>query len=255
MLRGQGKKAILEAWFPTSGDQPGVGWLSLHSSYSATGGNELVGGAYSRVATRWFGISDEPFATRKVCQPFPSTPFMIPAGATVAWIGLWTEFEGGVLLGMFPSGGIWGGGYIGNNAWNTEQGYDGNPLVPFMTDGGTSWMRAARHPYWEQQFVPEIGDYVPVPGNGWQVVYWSVSRYENTMPEMTPGETILTLTNVSRNGFELIAAGESSPRTWNSMGQGFLQLIQPLHFVDPGDFVFLELTIAIHGVYDGEQFI
>lgn len=73
---------------------------SLHTAYSASGANEVAGGspAYARKAIT-FGA-----AAARVKSASSAPVFDVPVGATVAFIGLWTN-AGTVFRGMFANGG------------------------------------------------------------------------------------------------------------------------------------------------------
>jgi hypothetical protein len=75
-------------------------YLSLHSAYSATGGNELSGGTYARVADSWGAAAASSIA-------LASTPYTInvPASSTVGWIGFWDALTSGNFQGMVPNSG------------------------------------------------------------------------------------------------------------------------------------------------------
>jgi hypothetical protein len=75
-------------------------YASLHSAYSSSGGNELAGGSYARVAVTWGSPSGELLS-------LSGTPytFNVPASSTVAWIGYWDASSGGNFHGMIPNGG------------------------------------------------------------------------------------------------------------------------------------------------------
>lgn len=70
--------------------------LSLHSAFSAVGGNELSGGspAYARRAVSYGAASAGVKATSA------NVVFDVPAGATVRFVGRWTALTGGTFLGM-----------------------------------------------------------------------------------------------------------------------------------------------------------
>ncbi|GAA5076661.1 hypothetical protein HNP84_007329 [Thermocatellispora tengchongensis] len=70
--------------------------LSLHSAYSATGGNELTGGGYARVAPTYAAASGGSKALAA------SVAFQVPAGSTVGWVGWWSQASGGIHGGMTP---------------------------------------------------------------------------------------------------------------------------------------------------------
>ncbi len=70
-------------------------WVSAHSAFPATGGNELAGGtpAYARKAITWNAASAGSIDSS-------NTPVLdIESGDTVAALGLWTLVTAGVLQG------------------------------------------------------------------------------------------------------------------------------------------------------------
>lgn len=79
----------------------GAKFGSLHSAYSTTGANELVGGApaYARKAATWAPASGRSKATSA------GMVFDVPGGNTVRWIGFEDAVTAGNFLGMVPNGG------------------------------------------------------------------------------------------------------------------------------------------------------
>lgn len=81
-----------------------IAYASLHSSYSATGGNEITGGspAYARVALTWAAAN-----TGTGQKSLSATPgaFNVPASSTIAYVGLWSALTAGTFSGMGPNGG------------------------------------------------------------------------------------------------------------------------------------------------------
>ena len=79
----------------------GAKYGSLHSAYSATGANELTGGApaYARMAMTWGPAAAGAKATSSAAL------FNVPGGAFVRFIGFWDAPTGGNFLGMTPNGG------------------------------------------------------------------------------------------------------------------------------------------------------
>ena len=75
-----------------------IAFGSLHSAYSATGTNELAGGGYAREAITWSAAS----ATAKSAASV-AAPFTVPAGSTVAFVGLWSASSSGTFGGMGPN--------------------------------------------------------------------------------------------------------------------------------------------------------
>lgn len=78
------------------------GFLSLHSAYSITGTSELTGGspAYARVVPTWAAASGGAISTSSV-----ASSFNVPAGSTVAFVGLWDALTNGNFQGMGANGG------------------------------------------------------------------------------------------------------------------------------------------------------
>lgn len=91
-----------------------IGFVSAHSADpGADGANELSGGTppYARQAVTWGPSVD---------GVLPSTndpEFNVPAGATVAFVGFWTEATGGVFHG---SGEVDAEVYNGQGVYTTE---------------------------------------------------------------------------------------------------------------------------------------
>lgn len=77
-----------------------IAYASLHTAYSATGANEVTGGApaYARQAVTWNAASGGSKTSASVAGTFP-----VPGGITVAFIGLWSALSGGTFAGMGPN--------------------------------------------------------------------------------------------------------------------------------------------------------
>lgn len=78
------------------------GFASLHSADPAgTGANELTGGspAYARKAVTWAGSSGGQVISATTAQVFD-----VPAGSTVAFVGLWSLVTAGTFRGCAPAG-------------------------------------------------------------------------------------------------------------------------------------------------------
>ena len=75
-----------------------IAYASLHSAYSATGTNELAGGSYARQTVTWNAAS----AGAKTASAVGGA-FSVPAGSTVAFVGLWSLVSGGTFAGMGPN--------------------------------------------------------------------------------------------------------------------------------------------------------
>ncbi len=106
-----------------------IAYASLHSAYSATGGNELSGGspAYARVALSWSAASGG-------SKSLSSTPAAInvPASSTVAFVGLWSASPGGTFGGMGANGGASFYGF-------TSTSHTGSP-ADTLTAPGTAYV-------------------------------------------------------------------------------------------------------------------
>lgn len=93
MLTNAAKNYALDALLPAD--------VSLHTAYSASGANEVTGGtpAYARKVMT-FGAAS---SGTKSATSQPSLD--VPAGTTVAFIGLWGLGSPSQFLGMFAAGG------------------------------------------------------------------------------------------------------------------------------------------------------
>ena len=87
---------LLDYWGSTYGK-----YISLHSAWSATGGNELSGGspAYARLAASWSSAA----SNSKALSGTPYS-FNAPASSTVAFIGFWDALTSGNFHEMVPAG-------------------------------------------------------------------------------------------------------------------------------------------------------
>lgn len=72
--------------------------ISLHSAYSATGGNELSGGTYARLAATWASAAS---GSKSLSGTYNLNA---PASSTVAWIGFWDALTSGNFTDMIPAG-------------------------------------------------------------------------------------------------------------------------------------------------------
>lgn len=75
-------------------------YAAMHTAYSATGGNEVTGGTYARVAITWGAPASEVVS-------LSGTPYSlnVPASTTVEYVGYWDALTGGNFQGMEPLGG------------------------------------------------------------------------------------------------------------------------------------------------------
>jgi hypothetical protein len=94
---------MLDALSNQSGVAPTniVAFASLHTAYSATGLNEPTGGspAYARKAITWSAAGGGSKSSSS------SPVFDVPAGTTIAFVGLWSAATSGTFAGMGPNGG------------------------------------------------------------------------------------------------------------------------------------------------------
>ena len=88
-----------------------IAYASLHSAYSATGGNELTGGSYVREAVTWSAAS----AGSKLSSSVAAA-FNVPTGSTVAFAGLWSASSSGTFAAMAANGGAAQYGFTCTNA-------------------------------------------------------------------------------------------------------------------------------------------
>lgn len=89
-LTTSGKNALLDS------GKTGIAYLSLHSGAVGSGsGDELTGGvpAYARKAASWAAASAGAVALSATAV------FDVPAGSTVARVGLWSAVSAGTYLG------------------------------------------------------------------------------------------------------------------------------------------------------------
>jgi hypothetical protein len=115
-----------------------IAFASLHTAYSATGTNELTGGspAYARKAITWSAAS----AGSKASSSAPV--FDIPAGTTVAYVGLWSAVTVGTFAAMGANGGATQFAFTAAVSGNTFTApgstySNGNTVVLFPGAGAT----------------------------------------------------------------------------------------------------------------------
>jgi len=92
MLTDARANAILDTEFAAADK------MSLHTAYSATGASEVTGGTYAKQTITWGAAASRSKASSG------NIDFAIPAGTTVAWIGVWNSALT-VFRGMWPNGG------------------------------------------------------------------------------------------------------------------------------------------------------
>jgi hypothetical protein len=144
--------------------------LSAHTAYSATGTNEVTGGApaYARKAVTYAAAASE-------ARTASNTPtFDIPAGTTVRWIGMWDAVTAGNFLGMIANGG-------------TEQ--------EFSVDLTAETVKVPAHGFAANQKIAFSGDTVP-GGLTEGTVYFAVTITTDTFQvSATSGGGAINLTS------------------------------------------------------------
>ena len=115
-----------------------IGFASLHTAYSTSGASEVSGGspAYARKAITWSAASSGSKAASS------SPVFDVPAGTTVAFVGLWSAASAGTFAGMAPNGGAtqfaFTAAVTGNLFTAPGSSYsNGNTVVLFAGAGAT----------------------------------------------------------------------------------------------------------------------
>lgn len=112
-------------------------YASLHTAYSATGGSEVSGGSYARVAVTWSSASG---GTLNLA----STPytFNVPSSTTIAYVGYWDASSSGNFSGMTPLGGAsayaWSGPSSTNILLAPGSSYSANQTVVVFANGGAT---------------------------------------------------------------------------------------------------------------------
>jgi hypothetical protein len=181
----------------------GIGTLSVHTAYSATGTNEATGGspAYARKAVVWAAASGGSKAQTG------SVTFDLAAG-TYGWIGFWSTEATPVFLGMVPNG-----------------GGAANPLKPFsVVDTTADTYNSAGHGY----------------ANGDSVVVWAG---QNTLPAPLAEGTVYFVINTATNTFQLSATSGGAAINITAAGQGHVQKIVQETFAAQGQLQVSSMSI------------
>ncbi|MCK9921597.1 hypothetical protein MXD61_06790 [Frankia sp. AgPm24] len=175
-------------------------YASLHSAYSATGTNELTGGspAYARQAIAWDAASGG------VVSLTGTESFNVPAGATVAWLGLWSAVTTGTFYGMIPNG-----------------GFAPKPFVGATSDTLTA---------------PGHG-----LSNGQRVVVLAAG---STLPTGLTEGTIYWVISVSGDAFSLSTTQGGSAVDLTAAGSGIVQRIAPEAYELQGTFEVSDINIT-----------
>jgi hypothetical protein len=138
MLTDARVNAMLDTEF-AAGDK-----ISAHTAYSLTGTNEITGGSYARQTITWSAAGSRSKASSG------NMDIPIPAGNTVAWLGVWNS-AGSTFRGMFPNAGIERSFqidltnnriYCETNLWANDQRvtFTGTTLPTNLTAGTAYWV-------------------------------------------------------------------------------------------------------------------
>lgn len=109
--------------------------LSAHTAYSATGLNEVAGGApaYARAAV---GVDA---AAARVLDNTDAETLNIPAGTTVRWLGIWSAAVAGTFHGMVPLGATTSIGCVvldTDTVYAPAHGFAASQKIVFLADDG-----------------------------------------------------------------------------------------------------------------------
>lgn len=186
------------------GQAGGATHASAHSAYSTTGTNELSGGspAYARKALTWSAASGGAKALTS------GVTFDIPAGSTVAWIGLWDAITAGNFLGMTPNGG-------------------GTPEAFTTPDIATDFLEAPGHGFTDGQTV----------------VVWAVPGV--ALPTGLSEGTVYYVRDATTDDLKLSLTSGGAAINLTAVGSGFLQRIMVEAFVAQGTHNVSAATMAI----------
>jgi hypothetical protein len=182
-----------------------IAYASLHSAYSSSGSNELTGGSpsYARQAVTWSSAGSGSKVSASVAGNFN-----VPAGSTVAFVGLWSASSSGTFAGMGPNGGATQYAYTGTNA---------SPCV--FTAPGSSY------------------------SNGNTVVLLPAAGA--TIPTGFTAGTVYYVVSASGVTFELSATSGGSAINSSAAGAGLVQAITAEVFNGQGLFTLSSETLSV----------
>lgn len=181
-----------------------IAYASLHSAFSATGASELSGGspAYARQAVTWSAASAGSKASASVAGAFN-----VPAGVTVAYVGLWSAVTAGTFAGMGP------------NDAGTPYAFTATLATPgVFTAPGSSFADGAT--------------VVTFPGAG------------ATLPAGITEGTVYYVVSASGDTFELSATSGGSGIALSAAGAGIVQAITLESFGAQGTFTLNSETLT-----------
>lgn len=185
-----------------------IAYAGLFSAYSATGtAGELTGGspAYARQAVTWSAASAGPPATKASASV--AGAFNVPAGSTVAFIGLFSALTGGTCAGMGP-----------NDA--------GTPYAFTATLASPGVFTAPGSSYSNGNTV------VVFPGAG------------ATLPTGITAGTVYYIVSTSGSTFELSATSGGSAINLSAAGAGLVMSITPEIFGAQGTYTLTSETLS-----------
>jgi hypothetical protein len=194
----------------TAAPSAGIGFLSLHTAYSATGTNEATGGspAYARKAAVWSAAASGQKALTS------AVTFDVPAG-TYPWIGLWSAITVGTFFGMMPA-----------NA--------GVP-IEFETDDTTAdTLKSVAHGL----------------ANGDQVVAWPTlgkSLPTDAGSNLAVGTIYFVVTSTT-DSFQLSTTSGGAAINFTGKGSGMVQKILPEVFAAQGTLQVSSATLDLTGL-------
>jgi len=178
-------------------------FMGLHTAYSASGANEITGGspAYARKAATWNA------AAAGNLDNSNAPVFDVPAGTTVAWLGLWDAVTAGTFLGMLPAG-------------------SGAPKRASVDDITTDTFDSPAHGFANTQQVVLFADGGSLPGG------------------FTAG-TIYFVRDAATDTFKLAATSGGVAIDATSIGHCSVQTITPETFAGQGTYTVSDADIAL----------
>jgi len=182
-----------------------IAYASLHSAYSSSGANELTGGspAYARQSVTWSAASAGSKADASVAGAFN-----VPAGDTVAFVGLWSASTSGTFAGMGP------------NDAGTQYAFTATSASPgVFTAPGSSYSNG--------------NTVVLFPGAG------------GTLPTGVTAGTIYYVVSASGATFELSATSGGSAINTSSTGSGIVQSLTLETFGAQGTYTLSSETLTL----------
>jgi hypothetical protein len=188
-------------------------FLSIHSSYSPFGSNEIVGGspAYARKAPVWSAANS---GSKSISAP---VIFDMPASSTAAWVGLWSAVTGGTFYGMVP----------------VDVASSSLPEPFIVDDASPDTLKSVAH-----GLAMDTG-----------IVVWNGTQ---TLPNSTPANlaegNIIYAQPTSVDAFQVALTPAGTPMDITSQGAGYWQRITTQAFASQGVFTLSGLSFSLPGV-------